>query len=134
MKILLDMGVGKAVADWLIEAGHEVLDAAIDHQTTADLDLLAIANADGRLVITMDKDFGELAYQRGLPHLGILLLRLEDADGPTKSKVVAKIFEKHESELPGNFAVYQKGKLRIRTHSGRGEEHERRSRKPRKPR
>jgi len=62
----------------------------------------------------MDKDFGEWVFLAGLPHRGVLLLRLEDADAATKTTVVAAIFRGHAAELAGRFSVYQRGRLRIR--------------------
>ena len=47
------------------------------------------------MVITMDKDFGELVYNSGLPHAGVLLLRLEEAASDEKVKVIEKILEEH---------------------------------------
>ena len=79
MKILVDAGVGRAVAESLSEAGHDVVDAQDHWPKMADLGLLEIANEESRLVITMDKDFGELAYLAGLLPPGILLLRMEHA-------------------------------------------------------
>ena len=62
----------------------------------------------------MDKDFGELVYHSGLQHSGILLLRLEDATGSEKQKVIAQIIEKYAKNLENNFCVYQNKKFRFR--------------------
>lgn len=43
------------------------------------------------MIITMDKDFGELVFNSGKRHAGVLILRLEDADGDTKVGVVKTI-------------------------------------------
>jgi predicted nuclease of predicted toxin-antitoxin system len=83
LKVLVDVGVGKAVAEQ-------------------------------RIVITIDKDFGELIYHSGQVHAGVLLLRLEDATGAEKSRVVEEIVTNHGGRLPSKFAVYQNGILRIR--------------------
>lgn len=114
MKILIDAGVGRLVAERLAEAGHDVVDAMNQYPHMADLNLLDIANSEDRFIITMDKDFGELAYLSNLPHAGILLLRMEDASGAEKADAVEMIFAKHADKLPSAFAVYQKNRLRIR--------------------
>ena len=62
----------------------------------------------------MDKDFGELVYHSGLQYSGILLLRLEDATGSEKQKVIAQIIEKYAKNLKNNFCVYQNKKFRFR--------------------
>lgn len=79
-----------------------------------DMEILKLAASENRLVITMDKDFGELVYRSGMAHAGVLLLRMEDADGANKLKVMRAIVENHISEIQGCFAVYQQDKLRIR--------------------
>lgn len=114
MKILIDAGVGRMVADFLQDAGHDVITIAGDIATMADLDILDLANAEERLIITMDKDFGELAYLANLPHAGVLLLRMKDATGAEKAAAVELIFAEHADKLAGAFAVYDKKQLRIR--------------------
>jgi predicted nuclease of predicted toxin-antitoxin system len=79
-----------------------------------DADILALAAAEDRLVITMDKDFGELVYRSKQSHAGVLLLRMEDADGQAKRAVIEAIVTNHLDELGGHFSVYQQGRLRIR--------------------
>ena len=67
-----------------------------------------------RLVITMDKDFGELAVHQARLQSGVLLLRLGDAPSDEKVLVVQRIFELHSEVLPDHFCVYQNGRLRVR--------------------
>ena len=62
----------------------------------------------------MDKDFGELVYHSGMPHAGVILLRLDDADGIEKTKVVSNILKDHSYQLMNSFCVYQNDKFRIR--------------------
>ena len=66
------------------------------------------------MVITMDKDFGELVFNSGLNHSGVLLLRLEDAKSDEKVNIIQEILLKYEDKLEKNFCVYQHGRLRIR--------------------
>ena len=66
------------------------------------------------MIITMDKDFGELVYNSGLMHAGVLILRLEDTDGDTKVEAIRKILDNYSDRMASRFCVYQEGKLRIR--------------------
>ena len=74
MRVLLDTCVwGKARAD--VEArGHDVVWSGDWSEDPGDEEILAIAHREGRVLVTLDKNFGELAILRGLPHRGILRL------------------------------------------------------------
>ena len=95
---------------------------ALGHATVAvrdvdphlpDVEVLTLACQHRAIVITMDKDFGDLIFKARLPHYGVLLLRLDEATGPERAAVVRLILEHHAAELPGRFAVFQHGRLRI---------------------
>lgn len=114
MNVLVDVSAGRAVADTLTALGHDVVSVRDRDPKMIDADILTWAVAEQRLVVTMDKDFGELVYRSGLAHAGVLFLRLEDARTAEKAQVVTDIFTNYGSQLPGRFAVYQDGRLRIR--------------------
>lgn len=74
MKVLLDTCVwGGAVKD-LRSAGHDVIWAGEWKEDPGDEETLAKAHNAGRVLVTLDKDFGELAILHGYPHSGILRL------------------------------------------------------------
>jgi len=66
------------------------------------------------MIITMDKDFGELVYNSGIHNAGVLILRLEDADSDTKLEVTKKILTEYYDKIESHFCVFQDGRLRIR--------------------
>ena len=115
MKILVDAGVGKLSEDWLVTAGHDVVSVPALDPRMSDLDILALAEREARLVITMDKDFGELVFRDARGHAGVILLRLTDATGQQRREAVAEIFTKHTATVPGRFSVFKKAQLRTRT-------------------
>lgn len=114
MKFLLDVGVGKKVEDWLRDYGCDVLSVRDMDPRAKDSQILQWAVELQRMIITMDKDFGELVYNSGLVHAGVLILRLEDADGDTKVEAIRQIIENYSDKMASRFCVYQEGKLRIR--------------------
>ncbi|MEJ2168077.1 MAG: DUF5615 family PIN-like protein [Desulfobacterales bacterium] len=114
LKFLVDVGVGKKVEEYLLEKRYDTKAVRSLDQRMPDREIIRLAALEQRIVITMDKDFGELVYHSGLHHSGILLLRLEDATGSEKQKVIAKILEKHAENLENNFCVYQNKKFRFR--------------------
>ena len=114
LMFLVDAGVGRKVEQWLAASGHNVKAVrAIDPRMT-DNAILQMAVDESRIVITMDKDFGEMVYRAGQAHAGVLLLRLDEAASEEKVHVVAQIIQSHGEKLEGRFSVYQSGRLRIR--------------------
>jgi predicted nuclease of predicted toxin-antitoxin system len=82
MLILANENLPRLAVESLRERGHDVLWARTDMAGTSDEEILRIAADENRLIVTLDKDFGALAFQRGLPaSCGIVLLRLA-APGP----------------------------------------------------
>ena len=75
--------------------------------------MLARANAEDRVLLTEDKDFGELAFFYGSRSLGIVLLRAHGAGVDAKADLVAEVLKTHEDELtkdPPHFVVLQWGR------------------------
>ena len=114
MNILVDVSAGRAVTDTLRNLGYDTASVRDVDPRMADVDILAWAVRDGRLVVTMDNDFGELVHRSGQPHAGVLLLRLDAMRTAEKVQIVNDIFEDHGHELAGRFTVYQNARLRIR--------------------
>ncbi len=79
-----------------------------------DEDIIKLGLSEKRVVITADKDFGELAYRLGMTHEGVLLLRIDDLTVAERIDVIVKLLEQHRDSLPGHFCVYHNGLLRIR--------------------
>lgn len=69
MKFLLDVcAASRSMNSMLIEGGHDVLSALVSNPRATDGELLALANEERRIVLTEDKDFGELVFVRRMPH------------------------------------------------------------------
>jgi predicted nuclease of predicted toxin-antitoxin system len=81
MKFLIDMGVGKKVEEWFRQERYDVKSIRDLDIRLKDADILMLAASEDRMIITMDKDFGELVYNSGMSHSGVLILRLEDVNG-----------------------------------------------------
>jgi len=114
LKFLVDVGVGKKTEKWFQEHGYDTKNVRDINPRMPDKEILRIAASEGRIVATMDKDFGELVYNSGLPHGGVLLLRLEDASSDKKMKIVEKILAQYSDKILNRFSVFKDGKLRIR--------------------
>lgn len=71
MKFLLDENTEYRIAAYLSSAGHDVTTVAQDYQRAlTDHEVLGIASSEGRILITNDRDFGELIFRQNLRHAG----------------------------------------------------------------
>lgn len=113
MKVLVDGCVWGGAKPALVEAGHEVEAAADWERDPGDAEVLAHAHREGQVLVTIDKDFGELAIVRRQPHGGIVrlvTLRAED-HGP----VAVATLEQYRDELQaGAIITVEPGRVRVR--------------------
>ncbi|MDY0084031.1 MAG: DUF5615 family PIN-like protein [Ignavibacteriaceae bacterium] len=79
LKPLFDAGVSKKAELYFKKIGFDVLSVRDIYPSMKDADILELAVKEARLIITMDKDFGELVFNSKISHAGVLLLRMEDA-------------------------------------------------------
>ena len=114
LKFLVDADVGKKVEKWMQGNGYDVKSVRSINPKAKDSEILNLAVHEDRMVITMDKDFGELVYNSGKKHSGVLILRLEDATGDQKVQIVKKILNEYIDKIEHKFCVFQDGRLRIR--------------------
>ncbi|MCI0698254.1 DUF5615 family PIN-like protein [candidate division KSB1 bacterium] len=114
MNLLADESVDKPIVEQLREDGHDVLYVAEMEPGIPDEVVLQRANEHQALLITEDKDFGELVYRHGLVHLGVILVRLAGLSPQTKARIVSKIIAERGTEMPDGFSVISPGMVRIR--------------------
>lgn len=114
MKVLADESVDRQIVDRLRRDGHVVYYVAEMTPGVSDDVVLNLANQEADLLLTADKDFGEMVFRQGRFTHGILLVRLAGVPSLEKARFVAAAVEKHSAELPGAFAVLTSRSLRIR--------------------
>lgn len=114
MNLLADESVDKPIVDRLRQDNHSVLYIADLDPSIDDNAVLHQANQNGALLITADKDFGELICRMGQIHVGVVLLRLAGLSAETKARTVSAVFADRGHELLSAFSVISPGKIRIR--------------------
>lgn len=97
MRVLLDSCVWSGAAQAIAEAGHDVDWVGHWERDPGDSEILRVANAQGRVLVTLDKDFGELAIVRGAPHRG--LIRVAGLRGPEQGPAVVEVLRVYQSDL-----------------------------------
>jgi predicted nuclease of predicted toxin-antitoxin system len=113
MKLLLDTCVwGGALAD-IQAAGHDAVWVGQWDEDPGDEEILARALAEGRVLVTLDKDFGELVFARRLPHGGVL--RLVNFPARQQARACLHVLSLHGTDLEaGAMVTAEPGVLRIR--------------------
>ena len=114
MKLLLDTCVWGGTKAQLLALGHDVLWTGDLPHDPGDEDILAQAHREQRVLITLDKDFGELAIRQSLPHSGIV--RLVNISARQQGTVCQQVLIQYGDELTrGAIATVEAGRVRIRS-------------------
>lgn len=112
MKFLIDRCAGRCLAEWLRQQEHDVLESRERGTDPGDRVLLAWAAAEGRVLVTMDKDFGEFIFVEGQPHCG--LVRLPDVSAERRIALMGKVLTDHAADLSEQAVVTVRGgRIRI---------------------
>ena len=114
MNLYADEGVDRQIVEALRAAGFDVAYAAEIDPAMADDVILEKAQTEDRLLLTSDKDFGELVYRLGKASEGVMLIRLAGLSVTLKARLVVEAVSGRTDELPGAFSVLSPGLLRIR--------------------
>jgi predicted nuclease of predicted toxin-antitoxin system len=114
MNLLADESVEREVVDRLRADGYATVYVAELAPSITDDQVLDEANARSALLVTADKDFGELVYRLGRIHAGVVLTRLAGLSSAAKAEAVSQLFRDHAAELAGAFCVIAPGSIRIR--------------------
>ena len=113
MKVLLDTCVWGGVSDLLRDAGHDVDWVGEWPEDPGDEAILARARRDGCVLVTLDKDFGELAILRDLPHCGIV--RLVGMSASRQGHVCRHVLSVYGDQLlRGAIVTAEPGRVRVR--------------------
>ena len=114
MRLLVDECCDPRLVAALREAGHDVHHMLEGDCGAADEAILALCQAQSRILITEDKDFGELAIRYGRPVPGLILLRFAPDHRYDKAGALLALLAGHGDQLPGHCAVVNEGGVRLR--------------------
>ena len=114
MNILADESVDYRIIRFLRKHSFDIT-AIIDNDASiSDTEVLKKANEQKALLITEDKDFGELVFRLKISHKGILLLRFFNTEIDIQNKKILEVLQIHEIQLLNNFSTLTEKRLRIR--------------------
>jgi predicted nuclease of predicted toxin-antitoxin system len=113
MRFLIDESVGVHIVRYLRSSGHDVVYISEVAAGALDEDVLKKAAEETRILITNDKDFGDLVFRSGQPHHGVLLFRLKDESAANQVKVLTSLLEQYSDHIVGQFATVQEHRMRV---------------------
>lgn len=114
IRFLVDESTGEEVASYLRRHGYDVVSIAEMAPQADDTSILQFAVSDQRIVITNDKDFGDMVFRDHGKHCGIVLLRLSDTSASVKQQVTLHVIQRYSDELIGAFCVASERRSRLR--------------------
>lgn len=98
----------------LREQGYDVRAILEESRSITDDEVLQIAVEGDAVLVTEDKDFGEMVFRLGMTTPGVLLIRFHELEGEDKIRLIRTAFEEHSSRFRGAFSVVTDKALRIR--------------------
>ena len=113
MRFLADESCDYAVGRTLTGLGHEVLAVADLSPRADDKSVIGLALRERCVLITEDKDFGQLVHANGLASTGVLLLRFPAGSRSRLGEAVADLVNRRGEDPTGRFVVLQPGRVRI---------------------
>lgn len=113
MRFLADESCDFRVVRTLRAANHNVTAVSEISPRADDVDVIEFAVKEGRILLTEDKDFGQLVYAHGGKTVGVILLRYPALARKRICDDVINLIEKYGENLTGTFVVMQPGRIRI---------------------
>jgi len=114
VKLLADENIEQPIIDVLRADGHDVVGVAEVAPGSSDQEVLRLANDRGCIVLTNDKDFGELCHREGRVAAGVVLLRFRSEDGAEKARKLCGLLREIGDRIEGHFAVVTDHGTRLR--------------------
>ena len=115
MRFLIDASSDARLVDHLRNLGHDVTRIGPDYPARLrDVDVLAAAYREQRILITDDRDFGELVFRERQPHAGVIYLRLDTTRIAVRTTRLDDVLSTYADQLD-QFIVVTAESVRVRT-------------------
>ncbi|MFH1894794.1 MAG: DUF5615 family PIN-like protein [Patescibacteria group bacterium] len=115
LKILIDENVAPGVTEALRKEEFDVFSIYEKKLSgVSDEKILKLAKSEKRIILTHDKDFGNLIHQPSLFHGGVILLRLRNQSPQNVILYLIPFLKKIKTDkIKNRLVVFQEGKIRI---------------------
>ncbi|PYV18987.1 MAG: hypothetical protein DMG21_03115 [Acidobacteria bacterium] len=113
MRILANENFPRDAVDALRARGHDVVWVRTDCPGSPDREVVWRAEEEARVLVTFDKDFGELAFRAGLTtSAGIILFRVTALSPSTFTAKIVAVLESR-TDWSGHFSVIEEARIRM---------------------
>ncbi len=100
---------------YLKEKGYDVLSIGMDNPSVADSEIMTIAMNEERIIMTFDRDYGELIFHHNYkPGKGVIYLRLDEYQPQEPGLIIEEIINNKEIDLTRALTVVDKNGIRQR--------------------
>jgi predicted nuclease of predicted toxin-antitoxin system len=113
IKFIADVNVEKGIVDFLLQNGYDVKWIPDYDCEITDDQLLKIAKKENRILITNDKDFGELVFLQKKHSAGLILIRVKEQKTSIKLKLFKKLLMNYSEKILNHFVVITETKFRF---------------------
>ncbi len=114
MKLILDESIDRPIADALKNEGYKIWYVLDMDRGISDDKVMEIANRNDALLLTTDKDFGELVFRKKMITTGVVLFRVFGISNNEKAELISSVLKNYSNELLQAFTVVTPKTIRIR--------------------
>jgi predicted nuclease of predicted toxin-antitoxin system len=114
VKLVLDESIERQVANALMNEGYQIWYILDMERGIPDNEVLAAANSNDALLLTADKDFGELVFRKKMISTGVVLFRVFGLANSEKAALAVRVMREHGDELLNAFTVVTPETIRLR--------------------
>ena len=114
MNFVADENIDTEIIDHLGNAGYEIFSISEEFPGVPDEDVIKITNKHNAILLTADKDFGELVFRKGEVIKGVVLVRIFGVSQQEKTQMILNASNSHAGDFDERFTVISKKKIRIK--------------------
>ncbi|HDR51420.1 MAG TPA: hypothetical protein ENN90_07340 [Mariniphaga anaerophila] len=115
MKFLADENLEYSIISFLRERDIDVIAVRDILKGVPDAEIINYAFQNNLIIITSDKDFGELTFRLRKPNHGIVLMRIAEDIPEEKADLLCKSLQKLGDKVMNKFVVVEKNSIRVRS-------------------
>lgn len=113
MRLVADESCDFTVVIGVRDAGHDVVSVTEQMPGVEDEKVIELAASERRLLLTEDKDFGQLVFAAAKENSGVILIRYPASARSTLAQEVVKLLAERADELYSRFVVMEPGRIRV---------------------